>query len=354
MLKKMLHDRNIPPFEAFNDWGQYREKIVKLLCNEVYGFLPKTEIKLSFSVSETEPFFCAGKVSLSKIILTAEFENGSFSFPFYSSIPNENKKHPFFVLINSRDNVPDRYLPIEEICDNGFAVLSFCYKDVTSDDDDFNNGLSKLLYDQNEKKDNDCGKIRMWSWAASKIMDYAMTLPKLDLKNAYVAGHSRLGKTALLTSALDERFSAVISNDSGLGGAALTRGKNGEGIEDICRQFPFWFCNNYKKYIDDTNALPFDQHFLLAASAPRRVYIASALEDYWADPNSEYLSCVAASDIYIKLGLTGFIHPDKLPTPGNFFHGGNIGYHLRNGKHYLSREDWAYFMKFLNTSVIPR
>ena len=64
----------------------------------------------------------------------------------------------------------------------------------------------------------------------------------------------------------------------------------GERIEDICKAFPYWFCENYKKYVNNENKMPFDQHYLAASIAPRYVYISSAKEDEWADPASEMLT----------------------------------------------------------------
>ncbi|OQB15294.1 MAG: hypothetical protein BWY15_00665 [Firmicutes bacterium ADurb.Bin193] len=329
------------------DWNERRSEIINILCNEEYGFLPPKPEKLSWEVVEEDNRFCAGKAPLKKVLLKADFKSGSFFFPICVCIPKAQKKYPFFVHINFRDNVPDKYMPSEEICDNGFAVLSFCYKDVTSDDNDFSNGLAGIIYNGKARKDNDSGKIAMWSWAASRVMDYAQTLTELDLTRATIVGHSRLGKTSLLTGATDERFSCAISNESGCSGAAISRGKQGETIKNICNRFPYWFCDNYKKYIDKEFDMPFDQHFLLAAIAPRKVYVASAEEDLWADPVSEFLSCVAASEVFEKMGLDGLIHNDNLPEAGEVFHKGNIGYHLRAGLHFFSREDWLHFIEFL-------
>ena len=180
-------------------------------------------------------------------------------------------------------------------------------------------------------------------------MDYAQTLSCLDFTRAAVVGHSRLGKTALLAGALDTRFTAAFSNCSGCSGAALSRGGNEkrETVGHICGQFPFWFCRRYQQYAGAEDTLPFDQHFLLACMAPRRVYVSSAAADLWADPVSEYLSCVAAGKVYRQLGLSGFVCPDRLPQVGDVFAAGRIGYHLRAGTHYFSREDWLHFMDFL-------
>jgi len=178
-------------------------------------------------------------------------------------------------------------------------------------------------------------------------MDYAQTLDELDSSKICVIGHSRLGKTALLAGALDERFFCTVSNNSGCSGAALSREKGGESIRDILNRFPFWFCKNYEKYADNESALPFDQHFLIAANIPHRVYIASAQEDAWACPENEYLAAAEASQYYEKHTGSGLVHPHRMASVGECFHEGVIAYHLRSGGHYLGREDWKYFIKYL-------
>lgn len=352
MLMELLSQRAIMDIWEQQDvkWEDRRQEIIHVLCEEVYGFLPPAPTDLSFEILRENRDFCAGKATLQKIMLTATLEQGTFSFPFHAAIPQAEGKHPFFVCINFREHIPDEYIPSEELCDHGFAVLSFDYEDVTSDDDDWSNGLAKLLYGHRTRGKADGGKIAMWAWAASRVMDYAVTQSELDLTQAAVIGHSRLGKTALLAGACDERFTYVISNNSGCSGAALSRGKKGETIDNICSAFSYWFCENYEKYRNNESKLPFDQHFLVGVIAPRQVYVASAAEDLWADPESEYLSCVAANETYEKLGLTGFVHSQRLPIPGDVFHDGHIGYHLRSGGHYLSREDWQKYIAFIQKS----
>lgn len=328
--------------------GMSRAEILDLLLREEYGILPTAPRSVTGEVIRVDKKFCAGKAPLQTIRLHCKAEWGDFSFPVYYVCPAEKQNVPCFIHINFRDMIPDRYQPTEELVDAGYATLTFCYKDVTSDDGDFTNGLAGVLYPDGKHGEHDCGKIGMWAWAAGAVLQYAKTLPALDHDRMTVIGHSRLGKTALLVGALHPEVYCAISNDSGCSGAALSRNKQGETIADIIKTFPYWFCENYRRYVDREDALPFDQHFLIAANAPHRVYVASAEGDKWADPEKEYLACVAASGYYEAQGLKGFVCPDRLPDVGESFHEGNIGYHLRSGLHYLSRDDWRQFLHFLS------
>lgn len=337
----MLQKRNLPKFLS-------KQQMLDMILKEEYGYMPPEPDEISWVIEKNQiPNFCAGKAVCNKVNIKVKLNNNDFSFPVYASIPVNQKNIPFFICINFRDNVPDRYIPVEEIIDNGFAVLSFCYNDITADNDDFTNGLAGILYKDGKRNPYDAGKIAIWAWACQRVMDYAETVAELDKKCATVCGHSRLGKTALLAAACDERFFCAYSNDSGCSGAAISRNKNGEKISDICSKFPYWFCQNYKKYIDKENSMPFDQHFLTALIAPRLLYIASAQDDTWADPVSEMLNCVAIDDVYRNYNKKGFIFENRPPVAGDVYHEGSVGYHLRHGAHYFSREDWNYLMQFI-------
>lgn len=327
------------------------DEIMELLMREEYGQLPSAPI--SVTAEEDAPptgakRFCAGKASLQKFNLVCQAAFGTFTFPVYYVCPKGKTDIPCMVVISFRSPLGERYQPIEEIVDAGFATLSFSYGDVTSDNGDFTNGLAGVLYPDGKRPAGDsCGKIAMWAWAAMRVMDFAMTRPELDHGRIGVVGHSRLGKTALLTGALDHRFYCAFSNDSGCSGAALSRENTGETIAKICENFPYWFCENYKQYADNEDALPFDQHFLIAANFPHRVYVASAAGDAWACPPNEYRACLAASSYYEERKLSGFVAPASLPEIGECFHDGHIAYHIRAGEHYLSREDWKYYLEYM-------
>lgn len=329
-----------------------KKEIVDLLLREEYGYLPPAPDAVEVDVEErkADRSFCAGKASLKHLTFRCKGAFGEFSFPVRYACPKKaTGPVPAFIQINFRPDVPDRYQPTEEIIDNGYAIFSFYYEDVTSDNGDFTNGLAGVIYPNGERDAHQCGKIGLWAWATIRVLEYALKQPELNPARISVAGHSRLGKTALLAGALDERFYCAFSNDSGSCGAAISREKEGETIEVITRVFPYWFCENYKKYAEREDTLPFDQHYLVAANYPHRVYVASAWEDRWAGPENEFLSCVAASDYYLLRGMKGFVHDGRLPLIGDKYHEGMVGYHLRDGMHYFSREDWNRYFEYLQS-----
>ena len=353
MLSSLHLPAYLPENAASDSWPQIRQHIIETLLNEEYGVIPDIPFTMEGRIEQQEDAFCAGKCILTTAQLTIRLPQGECAFPVKLAVPAGEGEHPLFVCINFRPETPDRYLPSEEICDRGYAVLSIYYNDVSVDrQDHFVDGLANLL--RQAASENGVapaqlpGKIAVWAWAMSRALDWALTQPGICRKHVAAIGHSRLGKTALLSGLLDERFACVISNDSGCSGASITRGKPGEHVEHITRNFPFWFCEKYLQYVQREDDMPFEQDWLLAGIAPRLLLVGSALEDEWAGPSHEYLGCVSASAAWELLGKKGFIHPDRLPEAGDVFHEGSIGYHLRAGKHYLGREDWNRYMDFLD------
>ena len=337
MLNELLKQKKLPALKS-------REEMLEILLEEEYGQLPPMPESLTFEdAGPIHRSISAGRASCNKIIAHCVIDGKNFDFPFCAILPQDGGKYPFFVQLSFDSNIPDRYLPAEELVDNDFGILVVDYQAVTSDDGDMTNGLAGILYEDGKRKPNDPGKIAMWAWAAQRLLDYAETQECLDMSCAIVTGHSRLGKTALLAGATDTRFAFSYSNNSGCSGAALSRGKDGETVAKICNRFPYWFCENYLKYADNEETMPFDQHYLLASIAPRYVCVGSATEDQWAGPDSEYLCCVAAKDAFDG----DFAHPDRLPKPDETFLQGKLGYHLRTGTHYFCRPDWHRLMAFV-------
>jgi len=107
-------------------------------------------------------------------------------------------------------------------------------------------------------------------------MDYFEKDPDIDRRRVAVMGHSRMGKT----SAVGRRTrSALCDGDFKLLGCrrSHTRARRfGESVKDLCDKFPWWFSENYANFAGNEDALPVDQHELVALSAPRPLYVAVA------------------------------------------------------------------------------
>lgn len=238
--------------------------------------------------------------------------------------------------------------PLKTILERGYSFTTLYCGDIDPDfDDSFRNGIHAACEKQSDgqsRSNQAGGTISAWSWGLSRALDVLELDPLVDGDRVAVFGHSRLGKTSLWAGASDERFAMVISNDSGCGGAALSRRAFGETVKRINTSFPHWFCRQFRDYNDNEAACPVDQHMLLALVAPRPVYVASAKGDLWADPKGELLSLFHASPVYQLFGLEGLTQ-DTLPPVNQPVHAA-VGYHIRTGSHDVKDFDWQQYLAF--------
>lgn len=372
--------------EDVQTWERKRRpEILSLFENHVYGKTPERSFPLDYD-SETGTHALNGKAVRKQVTLYPFGREKGCNATLLIYLPKDAPRPvPVFLALNFRGNhsiEPDPEIaitenmvriaretakaagretpdlettrgaassrwPAETIVERGYALATMWYYEIDPDyDDGFQNGIHPFFYEEGQERPrpDGWGSIGAWAWGLSRIMDYFEEDAEIDADHVALLGHSRLGKTSLWAGAQDPRFAIVISNDSGCGGAALSRRAYGETVGRINRVFPHWFCDNFNQYNENEAELPVDQHMLIALMAPRPVYVASAVEDRWADPKGEFLSAKNAEPVYELYGLKG-LGVDEWPAVNEPV-GDRIGYHVREGKHDVTDYDWARYLDF--------
>jgi len=348
---------------TIEEWEKYRRpELMLLLENYVYGVRPNTKPdKLVFNLVRNERNWKNSNAIYKEIDICMNEHH----FPLYVFIP-ETAKFPsptFLTIMNEKRslaydfNVTLDYdhLPIREIIRRGYALAVMPTNAVSPDwyfKSEFKKGVFRALQPNvHERTERSWATLSAWALGASCVMDYLETDIDIDHKNVAVIGHSRDGKAALWAGATDQRIKLVISNSSGCGGAAYTRGKKGEHLKNI--NVSDWFCDNYKRYNEREDLLPVDQHMLLATIAPRPLYIKSDDLDEWADPDAELLSAKLATKVYELYNLPGLIVNEEIVV-GKPYHDGMIAYHRAPGEHNITRFDWGLYMNFADQHLKAR
>lgn len=334
-------------------WPRRREELLTLFARHVYGVAPDIHLYgLRGRCVNHNTAACGGKNIREEYLLHFEADRPIPPMRLHVWRPRRKSPAPAVLMLDPfwgalHKNEPPEYLysffPADIITDNGIVAVQILCGDVCADDPRL---CREGILGNRTGRPDEWGAIGAWAWCASRALEFLTQSGIADAARTAVAGCSRAGKAALWCGACDERFSAILANVSGLGGAAITRGKTGEHIADITQNYPYWFCPQYACYSSCEDALPVDQHMLLALAAPRALYIASASEDAWADPQAEYCALRMAAQAYSLLGKEVDL-PARLSACGRPVHSGPVGYHLRQGAHDLTPQDWRCYLAFL-------
>jgi hypothetical protein len=361
---------------------QRRPELKALFAWYMYGAAPPAPVKVEGKVEREDRQAFGGKATLKEVTVTF----GPPDVPkihLLLVVPNARKKPaPVFVGMNFTGNHtlvtdPAVRLPtvwmypgrpgveknrateagrgtqvdvwaLEQSVDRGYAVATFYSGDIDPDRADVREGVQPhyLKPGQTQPGPHDWGTIAAWAWGISRAVDYLVTDKDLDRERIAAVGHSRLGKTALLAAALDERIALAVPLQAGCGGTAPSRTDNpkAESVKQINTTFPHWFDATFKEFNDHTDKLPFDQNGLVALCAPRPVLFANATEDAWANPPGQFEVLKAADPVYRFLGVEG-LAAKEMPEVGKLVDS-RLGYYIRPGKHSMTKDDWKVFLDY--------
>ena len=380
-LPNPLLARDGSSFSTVYEWElKHRPELKKLFEEHMYGRLPAAPAKVTGKELYRNEKAFDGTVRLREVELQFDVNGVSNPLPVRLLIatPQGDGPFPCFVGISFAGNhslapdegirIPDSWQydrqpgvvknkasaegrgkstdvwPLAKIVARGYAIATFYNGDIQPDRPNVNEGFRKLLPGKNDPAET--ATIMSWAWGASRCADFLTTQKEIDPKKLAIVGHSRLGKTALLAGAFDNRFAVVMPHQSGCGGAGPSRHNDpkAESVKRINTSFPHWFCDSFKTFNDDPSKLPFDQNGLVALCAPRPVLFTNAADDLWANPSGQFDVLKAAEPAYKLYGMEGCA-ADAMPGLDKLVNS-RLGYFIRPGKHAMTTADWDVFLNY--------
>ena len=382
-------------------WTKRRAEIVELFDREVFGRVPRTVPRVTWTVSATDTGTIAGHRVIGKQ-LVGHVDNSAYpllsvDIPATLVLPADAKgRAP--VMIMFRPGTLDQALgkpapppppgrpafifsppppgsdapATDQLIADGWG---FVFLNPTSIQADNGAGLTKGIIGLTNKgqprKPDDWGALRAWGWGASRTLDYLETDPAVNAKEVGIEGVSRYGKAALVTMAFDQRFATVLIGSSGEGGAKLHRRNWGEAVESLTGSGEYhWMAGNFLKYgaedatFGSKNAgdIPVDSHELLALCAPRLTFVSYGVPEKgdakWLDHQGSYMAAVAAQPVFRllgakDLGVSDDYMKEKMPPVNTGLLDGQLAWRQHDGGH-TDAPNWKYFLSWADYFVKRR
>ncbi len=152
---------------------------------------------------------------------------------------------------------PDEELtPQERLLAAGWGYVTLETNSIQADNGaGLTRGIIGLVNKGQPRKPDDWGSLRAWAWGAARGLDYLETDTLVDAKRVGIEGVSRYGKAALVTLAFEPRFAVGLVGSSGKGGVTLHRRFFGEAVENLSGGGGYhWMAGNYLKYATEESS----------------------------------------------------------------------------------------------------
>lgn len=342
-----------------NDWWKKRRpEIVEDFDREVYGRMPKNTPKVRWEVAETKEEQNYQIRRLVGHVDNSSYPDVTVDILATLAIPI-GAREAVPVIVEYGFNFPARAGATaaqgltwqEQVMARRWAYATITPVSIQADNGSgLTAGIIGLVNKGQPRKPDDWDALRAWGWGASRFLDYLETEKLVDAKRVALEGHSRYGKSVLVTMADDPRFAIAFVSSSGAGGAKLHRRTYGELLENVAASNEYhWMAGNYLKYAGPLTPedLPVDSHELIALCAPRPVFIsagASDKGDSWVDPKGSFLAAVAAEPVYKLLGKKG-LGTAEFPPIDTGLMAGDIAFRQHNAGH-VTGPNWPVFLEF--------
>ncbi len=347
------------------------------LENELYGPWPAN---LPVSVSDARVIddnYLGGRGTLEEVDLTIGEGDGARTFPVVIAYPNQAKSAPVPLIISQtfsdncsvfpEDPVTEfggetcdgsnmtgaigfiatnifgtyiAYAPIDRYFDAGLAYASFSGWSFVPD----TNGSAQTVMEGLGPGPLPTSALMSWAYGFHAAAGVFGADPRIQADSIVALGHSRYGKAALIASAWSNRIAAALAHQSGFGGGSSSRSTTGETLVRMAKSYPHWLRPDLGAELEEGLILTLDQHYLLALSAPKPIFLGNGRRDVWSDPNSSFVLAKAADAIYEARGVDGLSDTENMRA---FDPSATISYWLRPGGHSVVSEDIDAFTAFM-------
>ena len=367
------------------DWPRRRVELLDALSREMYGRVPRDVPRVTWREVRRVSTHVAGRPVLAREFV-GQADNRrapeiAVNISFMLVVPAEPARRVPLMIMFRNGGLPGDPPPAlpagfrppapqpgddppgtEQLIAAGWAYAFLVPASVQADNGaGLTRGIIGLTNRGKRRTPGDWGALRAWAWGASRALDLVEGDPTIDATRVGIDGVSRYGKAALVTMAYDRRFAYGLIASSGAGGAKLIRRTYGEAIENLTGSGEYhWFAGTFLKYGAAERRggpmapkdLPIDAHSLIAACAPRDVFVSHGVPEkgdaHWIDQRGGWMATVAAQPAWRLLGARdlGITEPWRtapMPAVNVSLLDGNLAWRQHDGGH-TDAPNWKYFI----------